>query len=163
MVKSGDRIRAAVNVLEAEDGVMNVVKIGGVEYEKKKVQTSTSLEIDVNPMGAVRMTQRGKFVKESAKRYLDYKKLISWEAKKHFEEPITGAIEIIIVFYMQEPKRMPKGRTRPVVKPDIDNMVKGVMDGLNKIAWNDDNQVVKVIASKVYGTPRIFIDVAEIS
>lgn len=36
MVKAGDRIRVAVKVIAAENGVMTVVKIGGVEYVKKE-------------------------------------------------------------------------------------------------------------------------------
>ena len=124
----------------------------------------TYFSIDINPMGAVRMTQAGKFVKDNAKRYLSYKNVLGYEAKKHFKEPLNGPIEMIVVFYMQEPKKMPKGRTLPTVKPDIDNMVKGVMDSLNKIAWNDDNQVVKVSMTKLYAKqPRIYIDVSEFS
>lgn len=33
---------------------------------------------------------------------------------------------------------------------DVDNMLKGVLDGLNGVAWVDDNQVLSVTASKVY-------------
>lgn len=36
-------------------------------------------------------------------------------------------------------------------KPDLDNVVKLVMDGLNKVAWEDDSQVTRIHASK---TPR---------
>ncbi|MED4401332.1 RusA family crossover junction endodeoxyribonuclease [Metabacillus fastidiosus] len=36
-------------------------------------------------------------------------------------------------------------------KPDTDNLVKGVFDALNKLVWQDDNQVAKVTAVKSYG------------
>lgn len=40
---------------------------------------------------------------------------------------------------------------RPEVRPDIDNIVKVVMDALSGVAYNDDSQVVIVEASKMYG------------
>lgn len=33
-------------------------------------------------------------------------------------------------------------------KPDLDNVIKSVKDGLNRIAWLDDKQVVKIAADK---------------
>ncbi len=35
-------------------------------------------------------------------------------------------------------------------KPDVDNHVKSLFDALNKIAWLDDSQVVKLSAEKRY-------------
>ncbi len=35
-------------------------------------------------------------------------------------------------------------------KPDIDNLVKFVMDCLNELAWSDDTQVVEIAATKMY-------------
>lgn len=160
MVKSGDRIRAAVNVLEAEDGVMNVLKIGGVEYVKKAGSIVPGFEVSIDPMGAVRMTQGGKYVKDNAQRYLQYKTLIALEARKHFKEPMEGPIEVKVVFFVKPPKKMPKGRTEPTVKPDIDNMIKGIFDALNKIAWKDDAQVISVISQKhYYDEPHIRVTV----
>ena len=37
-------------------------------------------------------------------------------------------------------------------RKDIDNLEKAVLDALNKVAWNDDSQVVRVVKSKCYGT-----------
>jgi Holliday junction resolvase RusA-like endonuclease len=47
-------------------------------------------------------------------------------------------------------------------RPDLDNIVKAVKDGLNKIVWRDDAQVVICNASKQYGhQPRVDISVLE--
>ncbi|MED4461833.1 RusA family crossover junction endodeoxyribonuclease [Metabacillus fastidiosus] len=35
-------------------------------------------------------------------------------------------------------------------KPDTDNLVKGVFDSLNKLVWQDANQVAKITAVKSY-------------
>ena len=47
-------------------------------------------------------------------------------------------------------KLMLLNELRPAKKPDIDNIVKVVLDSLNKIAFNDDNQVIEVTAKKFY-------------
>lgn len=36
-------------------------------------------------------------------------------------------------------------------RPDIDNIAKAVLDGLNGVAWHDDAQVVKMDVFKQYG------------
>jgi Holliday junction resolvase RusA-like endonuclease len=55
------------------------------------------------------------------------------------------------------------GETRPTGKPDLDNCIKLLMDGLNKIAWVDDAQVVRLTASKRYAeTPRTEVIITEV-
>jgi Holliday junction resolvase RusA-like endonuclease len=39
---------------------------------------------------------------------------------------------------------------RPGVRPDIDNIVKAVLDALNKLAFRDDSRVVELQAEKYY-------------
>lgn len=39
---------------------------------------------------------------------------------------------------------------RPDKKPDIDNILKSVLDALNRVAYEDDKQVVEVIGRKYY-------------
>jgi Holliday junction resolvase RusA-like endonuclease len=39
----------------------------------------------------------------------------------------------------------------PTKKPDIDNVVKIVLDALNKMAFKDDNQITKIDVEKKYG------------
>lgn len=49
---------------------------------------------------------------------------------------------------------LPKGRKKDIIeeedtfKPDIDNIVKIVLDGLNGVAYVDDTQVTKITAVK---------------
>ena len=127
-------------------------------------------EIKVKPMGAVRMTQKGKWNDKAAQRYLGYKRLLGYEARKHIKTPMQQPIIVTADFYYPLPKDTSKvkralaaeGKYRPVVKPDIDNAAKGVMDSLNKIAYEDDNQVVGLITNKYYADePRIVIKIEE--
>lgn len=46
--------------------------------------------------------------------------------------------------------QMLSGAERPTKKPDIDNIVKVVLDALNGLAYKDDTQVVRVFAQKSY-------------
>lgn len=39
---------------------------------------------------------------------------------------------------------------RPIVKPDIDNVCKTILDALNGIAFDDDKQIVRLNAEKYY-------------
>lgn len=45
-----------------------------------------------------------------------------------------------VIFYLPIPKKKPKYHA-PITRPDLDNLIKGVKDSLNGIAWKDDSQV----------------------
>jgi Holliday junction resolvase RusA-like endonuclease len=56
------------------------------------------------------------------------------------------------------------GEIRPTSKPDIDNVVKAIFDGLNGVAWRDDVQVVSLTVRKHYSaTPRVDVHLSEAS
>lgn len=54
---------------------------------------------------------------------------------------------------------MLQNKVRPTKKPDIDNIIKAVLDALNGIAYKDDTQVVQVMAQKKYAD-KAFVEVA---
>jgi len=55
------------------------------------------------------------------------------------------------------------GVTRPTKKPDIDNIAKIIADSLNKFAYYDDSQIVKLTAEKYYSdTPRVEVIIEEL-
>jgi len=48
------------------------------------------------------------------------------------------------------------GELMPTTKPDLDNVVKAILDGCNGVAWRDDVQVVDLAVRKRYGaTPGV--------
>lgn len=53
---------------------------------------------------------------------------------------------------------------RPDKKPDMDNILKVVLDALNKVAYEDDKQVVELIGRKyyTYGEGYLWISVREV-
>jgi len=71
---------------------------------------------------------------------------------------LTGALSMNIIAYYPIPKSvsnkkrdaMLAGNIRPVIKPDYDNIVKSVADALNKVAYDDDKQIVSGSFEKFY-------------
>jgi len=64
---------------------------------------------------------------------------------KLIEGPIL--VELAIVYKKAKSNKM----TTPMLKPDIDNVLKIVLDALNKVAYKDDTQVVSAVANKIFG------------
>jgi Holliday junction resolvase RusA-like endonuclease len=53
------------------------------------------------------------------------------------------------------------GIERPAKKPDIDNIVKALADGMNGIVYVDDSQIVELACSKWYALePYVSVNVA---
>ena len=84
--------------------------------------------------------------------------------------PIKNRVKVEIVAYMGIPKSTPKkdiekmlnNTISPTKKPDIDNIVKAILDALNKFAYYDDNLVCKIDVEKKYNaTEKIYIKVEE--
>ena len=48
-------------------------------------------------------------------------------------------------------------RLRPDKKPDMDNILKVVLDALNEVAYEDDKQVVELIGRKYYAESEGFL------
>lgn len=104
------------------------------------------------PVPAVRMTRRGKWVKKRAQRYLAYKDQVGWVARVAGIKRIGGPVKVSMTFYFANNQL-----------PDVDNLVKAIMDGLNGIAWSDDRQVIRVEAERRKGEPeRAEIEIMEV-
>jgi crossover junction endodeoxyribonuclease RusA len=61
-----------------------------------------------------------------------------------------GGVRIAIVFHMPRPSSRPKRFTVPDKRPDLDKLVRAILDALTSIAFRDDAQVCDLRASKVY-------------
>ncbi|RUL56477.1 RusA family crossover junction endodeoxyribonuclease [Lysinibacillus antri] len=100
----------------------------------------------------------------------DYKSFVRLVASQHAPDVlITEPIKLTIDVYRKIPKDKqtgPKmkligeGKLRPTTKPDIDNLAKGIKDGLSKVLWHDDSQVIELVARKWYSeNPRAVVTV----
>ena len=80
-------------------------------------------------------------------------RLVGLHARDHKAEdsPWNSWCQLSLVFTMKRLKKMPKGRDYPTVKPDLDKMVRSVLDALTGILYVDDAQIIALAASKEYG------------
>ena len=152
-------------------GLAQLNLFGGEEGETaNKVENITKHNqfIPIQPMGAVRTTQKQKWTDERYKKYAAYKEHIGFMARQIIKQPTTAPILATVTFYMPIPNswsQKKKERHEGAIhtsKPDIDNLVKGLFDSLNKIAWKDDAQVYEVHSRKLYSkTPGIEFELVE--
>lgn len=69
----------------------------------------------------------------------------SWDGGIYLKEPLALIIEV----YQALPESKQRLAREPfTLKPDIDNIIKAVMDGLNSTAYHDDKQIVFVACHK---------------
>ena len=90
----------------------------------------------------------------------DYEELIKqyfWIKYPKYK-PFTGRVFVKITAFFPIPKTTSKkdiepmltNKISPTKKPDIDNIIKVVLDSLNKIAFKDDNQITKIESEKIF-------------
>tara|TARA_B100000700_G_scaffold294041_1_gene355615 strand:- start:475 stop:849 length:375 start_codon:yes stop_codon:yes gene_type:complete len=105
---------------------------------------SLLLQIPVTPVPASR-PRVSKWGTYYGKTYSKFRK----EAKPAVEgayggEPLRCGLEVHAIFYCKRPKttkrRDPRG--------DVDNYVKAILDSCNGIVWDDDDQILRLTASK---------------
>lgn len=59
---------------------------------------------------------------------------------------------------------MASGDIRPTKKPDLDNIAKIILDALNKLAYDDDSQIVELTINKFYSDdPRVYLRLEEVN
>jgi len=88
-------------------------------------------------------------------RDIEHTALIAMRAARLFA-PITGVIAVNMLFEYEYPaswsgiKRL--ANTHKTSRPDIDNLVKQICDGMTGVVYEDDAQVSEILAKKTYGT-----------
>lgn len=73
--------------------------------------------------------------------------------------PIEGPVAVRLTAEVDIPKSMTKRdkqaaasqSIRPSKRPDIDNIIKAFLDGMNTVVFKDDSQIWHLDAAKVYG------------
>ena len=74
---------------------------------------------------------------------------IARTAKNVIWEKAQKGVELHLTFILKKPKTVT--RDEPYIRPDIDKLSRAVLDGLTGVAYEDDEQVVKLTAIKEYG------------
>lgn len=77
-------------------------------------------------------------------------------ARQQVPEQFVGAVGVRITFFLPRPKTAPKSRVYPAVTPDLDKLLRSTLDGISDAGvWEDDKQVVQIVASKRYTTADV--------
>ena len=83
---------------------------------------------------------------------------------------LEGRIKVSIIAYFSIPKttkkadinEMLENNISPTKKPDIDNIVKAILDSMNKFAFKDDNQITKLEVEKKYSIEdKVYVKIEE--
>lgn len=121
--------------------------------------------------GRPRFARRGNFVTTfTPEKTATYENLVKVKAEEAMQgrQVIDGAVSVVIALYVTPPaswsqkkqREALEGRIFPTSKPDIDNVLKGIMDACNEIVWKDDKQAVDVSIRKRYSeTARATVEV----
>lgn len=99
-----------------------------------------------------------------------YEKEVARIYKMYGGEMMSGPVRIAVTAWYRIPKSASKklkhqmeiGEARPTKKPDIDNVMKIIMDGLTGVAYEDDKQVVEFRIDKFYDyEPKVTVLIEE--
>ena len=106
------------------------------------------------------------------KRTKDYESLVEqyFLLKYPRFKVLEGRIKVSIIAYFSIPKttkkadinEMLENNISPTKKPDIDNIVKSILDSMNKFAFKDDNQITKLEVEKKYSLEdKVYVKIEE--
>ena len=110
------------------------------------------------------------------KETVNYESLVKFSFLEKYPNHIPYDNESALKVHIQAFKQMPKafskkkvqqalnGELRPKTKPDLDNIAKAVLDGLNQVAYADDKCVVDLHIEQYYSqTEFLIIEIEKIS
>lgn len=118
----------------------------------KEKKRRVDLTVEGEPLAKVRarVTKNGAY---TPKRHRVNAEALAWHIRiACASRPFTGPIAVGMIFYRSNQQRI-----------DVDNMVKQVLDAANGVAWEDDAQVMTVVAHKRFDRerPRTVISIRE--
>lgn len=109
------------------------------------------------PKGRPRLGRHGVYTPEATS---GAERVLQAYFKQECPVPLEGPLELTVSFCFRRPNSWSKaerqvvdedgGEPWHVGRPDLDNLLKLLKDAGNGILWNDDAQVVKIDAVKVY-------------
>lgn len=122
--------------------------------------------------GRPKFARRGNFVTAyTPEKTASYENLVKVKAEEAMQGKalFEGAVSVEISLFVTPPASWSQKKQRealagtvfPTSKPDVDNVLKGIMDACNEIVFKDDKQAVDVRVIKRYAdTARAFVKVA---
>lgn len=111
------------------------------------------------PQGSMKVIN-GHIIHTQGSALAAWRSSVALEARRAGAFPSQDPIEMTLLFILPKPKTVT--RDFPTVPPDLDKLVRSVLDALTAIAYKDDSQVVDIRAMKIYGaTPGLHARLAK--
>ena len=110
---------------------------------------------DPAPQGSKRVFN-GRIVEASGNKLKIWRKAIAAACQNKVTEEhslLLGPVRVEVEFYLPRPASVTiKKRALPIVPPDLDKLLRGLLDGIgqSEVIWGDDSQVVQIDAVKLY-------------
>jgi Holliday junction resolvase RusA-like endonuclease len=110
---------------------------------------------DPAPQGSKRVFN-GRIVEASGNKLKIWRKAIAAACQNLVTEEhslLLGPVRVEVEFYLPRPVSVTiKKRALPIVPPDLDKLLRGLLDGIgqSEVIWGDDSQVVQIDAVKLY-------------
>lgn len=101
----------------------------------------------------------------------NYENLVRIACANIIDVPLPGPCAVSVTAVLPIPQSWSKkraqaalgGTERPTKRPDLDNYLKAILDGMNGVAFSDDSQVVEIGARKQYGArPGVWVELRQI-
>ena len=112
------------------------------------------------PKGRPRFTRQGRTY--TPKKTHDYETEVAKEAQAAMgsSEPLETPVAVYVHVTFPVPQSYSKKRSeaclsgleKHIKRPDLDNCIKAITDGMNGVVYKDDSQITSLHATKVYGT-----------
>ncbi|WGS53551.1 RusA family crossover junction endodeoxyribonuclease [Paraburkholderia sp. D15] len=137
-----------------------VFSVPGTPVAKGRAKSSS--RIDVGQNGQQRVFTRH-YTPETTVKYENLVRLAAQEAMRG-AEPFDRPVELTVAIYLPIPqswskKKQEKARTGLIgatKKPDADNVLKALKDGMNGVVYVDDARITDVLLKKRYAlSPRV--------
>ena len=116
---------------------------------------------EIRGKGRPRLTRNGvAFTDAKTRSYENLVKLLALQAMENAGAQMTDKpVKATINAYFEIPKSYTKKKVQAIIngeikpaKPDLDNILKSICDGCNKIVFKDDVQIYAISATKSYIT-----------
>ena len=114
------------------------------------------------PKQRPRVTIKGTYTPQAT---VDYERLVGWQCRSVYKgKPLTQALKLTVRVFFKLPKRTVKEKGDwHTQRPDLDNVIKSIKDGLNGIAYEDDSQIASLVATKQWASEDyVIVELEEI-
>jgi crossover junction endodeoxyribonuclease RusA len=113
------------------------------------------------PQGSMKFIRPGVMIHSRSQDLALWRADVARNAELFGFKPIASAVKVELDFIIARPKSAK--RAFPSVKPDLDKLIRAVLDGLTGVAYEDDSQVILIQSSKTYGEKQgVWIGIEQI-